>query len=412
MQKLGGAAILMQQNLNDVTYLYPNNPDFDVIKNSKPFEIFSDVALNFLDDLSKSLFANSAAQKLPDVISFAFWCRKANMQRLKESYSDGRIRVGRGIAFHITPSNVPINFAYSLVTGLVAGNINIVRVPSKDFEQTQLVCNEIAQLLCSNKYPQLAEKIVLMKYDRQSTATEYFSAICDVRIIWGGDASINQIRQCSIPPRSFDITFADRYSLCVINADEYINEKNPKNIANAFYNDTFLYDQNACSAPHLMIWLGSDENIRKSKDEFWQALHSLVQEKYNLQPVVAVDKLTAMYRQAIDYGEIKVTETIDNYILRIELASLQPNIEECKSYGGYFCEYTAQSLGEIAKIANRKYQTLAYYGIPREELVNFRLASNFIGIDRIVPIGQTAAFSLTWDGYNLPQVLSTICDIG
>ena len=51
-----------------------------------------------------------------------------------------------------------------------------------------------------------------------------------------GDVTIAQIRQNIIPPRSFDVTFADRYSLCAINADKYINEKSPERIARAFYN--------------------------------------------------------------------------------------------------------------------------------------------------------------------------------
>ena len=44
-------------------------------------------------------------------------------------------RVGRGIVFHITPSNVPLNFAYSWLSGILSGNLNIVRVASKKSEQ-------------------------------------------------------------------------------------------------------------------------------------------------------------------------------------------------------------------------------------------------------------------------------------
>jgi len=41
--------------------------------------------------------------------------------------------VGRGVAFHIVPSNVPVNYAYALFTGLLCSNANVVLVPSKDF---------------------------------------------------------------------------------------------------------------------------------------------------------------------------------------------------------------------------------------------------------------------------------------
>lgn len=411
MQRLGGAVILMQQNLNDVIFLHTKHSDFEQIVKIKPLDIFSEIVIDFLNQLSGKLLADYRARKFPDVVTFAFWCRKSNILNLKKMYHDNQVRTGRGIVFHITPSNIPVNFAYSLVAGMLAGNINIVRVPSKDFEQTQIICEQFIELFQHDKFADLAEKLVLLKYERDSIATEYLSSLCDVRIIWGGDQAISQIRNCSIPARSFDITFADRYSLCVINADFYINEKKPREIANLFYNDTFLFDQNACSAPHLIIWLGEDKNIENSKNAFWGNLHSLVKEKYNLEAIAVVDKLTAMYRQVIEYDHIKIINTEDNYFVRINLECLQPNIYEYKAYSGYFCEFSTQDLNDIANIITRKYQTLSYYGLTYEQLKDFKLKNRLLGIDRMVPIGQTTDFSLTWDGYDLINSLSCICDI-
>ena len=43
-----------------------------------------------------------------------------------------------------------------------------------------------------------------------------------------------------------------------------------------------------------------------------------------------------------------------------------------------------------------------------KELMEFVLRNRFQGLDRIVPIGETTAFSLTWDGYNLIEMFSRI----
>ena len=48
--------------------------------------------------------------------------------------------MGRGSVLHITPSNVPTNFAYSMVFGLLSGNNNIIRLPSKNFHQVKILC--------------------------------------------------------------------------------------------------------------------------------------------------------------------------------------------------------------------------------------------------------------------------------
>ncbi len=69
-----------------------------------------------------------------DVITLGFWLRRASLNELKEKYGfdDGDVHLGRGVVFHIAPSNIPVNFAYSLVSGLLMGNANVVRVPSKN----------------------------------------------------------------------------------------------------------------------------------------------------------------------------------------------------------------------------------------------------------------------------------------
>ena len=48
--------------------------------------------------------------------------------------------IGCGLALYISPSNVPMNFAYSLVFGLLSGNNNPIR-PSKKHIQTEPINN-------------------------------------------------------------------------------------------------------------------------------------------------------------------------------------------------------------------------------------------------------------------------------
>jgi hypothetical protein len=402
----------MQKNFNKVEFLFPKDFDIDTFSQNTTMEPFSEESVEFLNALSKELNKDSRIRDYPDVATFAFFCRKANIIQLKKKYSNENIlRLGRGLVFHIAPSNVPVNFAYSFLCGMLAGNLNIVRVPSKVFEQVGIIYSAIIRLSKEQKHKEISSKLALIRYDRQNSATALLSSICDVRIIWGGDTTIEQIRINQLPPRSFDVTFADRYSLCIINADNYINEEKPEKIALGFYNDTYLFDQNACTAPHLVIWLGSKENVEVSKKKFWDSLYTLVKSKYDVQPVIAVDKLTSFYNQSFHMSQVKKTVTPDNLIWRIELQDLAKNIDEYRCSSGYFSEYYADSLSEITKIIDRKYQTLSYYGISKEDLNKFILLEKPNGIDRIVPIGKTPNFSLTWDGFNLIDTLSRKIEI-
>ena len=58
------------------------------------------------------------------------------------------------------------------------------------------------------------------------------------------------------------------------------------------------------------------------------------------------------------------------------------------------------------EIITKKYQTLSYLGGNGQEIAEWVLQSGVKGIDRIVPMGNTADFTLTWDGYDLINTMS------
>ena len=61
----------------------------------------------------------------------------------------------------------------------------------------------------------------------------------------------------------------------------------------------------------------------------------------------------------------------DNLLWRVKLNSLENSIENHRCNSGYFTECHAGSLSELASIINPKYQTLAYHGIPKADLIDF-----------------------------------------
>jgi hypothetical protein len=397
---------LMSYNFTNIDYLVPAYPDLENTFSTKSFAPFCDEVLAFLQKLSTTLLKDSEAKIYPDVISFAFWCRTGSLRGMKENHRSQLLRLGRGIVFHIAPSNVPVNFAYSLVAGLLAGNANIVRVPSQDFAQVGIICSALRQLIDKKEFRLLRDHIVLVRYEKDDVITDFLSSHCDVRIIWGGDRTITDIRRSLLPARSFDITFADRYSLCVINADLYPGDGDLVQIAQGFYNDTYLFDQNACTAPHLVVWLGTSDNVGKAQALFWDNLHRVVVEKYELQPVSAVNKCADAYRFAASSGGCHIGKTEDNLIVRVQLDQLTQGLEDARSTCGYFYEYEAKAFNEIIPLINRKFQTLAYYGLEPAEMTGLIEENRPSGIDRIVPIGRTLDFSLVWDGYDLISTLS------
>ena len=136
----------------ELEYVLGSKETLEIMKKKAAFVPFHEKIIDFLDEMSKRLLKSSKAKQYQDVIAFAFWCRKASLIEMKKNIAwlpSAREKgvLGRGIVFHVAPSNVAMNFAYSFVAGLLAGNANIVRLPSKKFPQVDCFCNVLKEML-------------------------------------------------------------------------------------------------------------------------------------------------------------------------------------------------------------------------------------------------------------------------
>ena len=373
--------------------------DLEAMVNVAPLAPFDDNVLYFFNDLSQQL---TKMREFSDVATFGFWCRKAALLSEKSKYDDLQFRLGKGVVFHSTPSNVPVNFAFSFAVGLLAGNANIVRLPGKDFEQVTIIVNAVEELL-RYKYVSLRSYLSFVKYSPSKELHDKFSSICDVRVVWGGDSTIYEMRQSPLKPRATELTFADRYSIAVINADEYLKSENKQKITQDFYNDTYFSDQNACTAPCIIFWIGKKKEL--AKEVFWESVREMVKEKYKLAPVQAVGKLAAFYKTSANFS-VYLTDAKDSYITRVSTEEADAELMRYKYNSGFFFEHNIDELKDILPICGERLQTLTYYGLTKEELSSFVIQHRPKGIDRAVPMGRSMDFNLIWDGYDLIRKLS------
>ena len=393
---------LNSEVLNRVTYLTGSADiaeKLPLVRAKVPFE---DSIIDFLNDVSKELMSDKNAKAFSDVITFGFWIRKGSVLKLKERFgNDNAVHLGKGVAFHVAPSNVPVNFAYSLVTGLLTGNANVVRVPSKDFPQVGIICQALNKVL--NNHEAMREYVLCVRYERDKDINDLFSSIADVRIVWGGDQTIAELRKSPLPPRSSEIAFADRYSLAVIDSDAYLAMKNKSQVAEDFYNDTFFSDQNACTSPRLIVWTGNC--ITEAKKIFWEEEHTLVEKKYTFQAIQGVNKLTKSYLIAVAEPGVKIKEHEDNLIIRVSIPEITDYLMNFRDNSGYFYEYDCENIMDLVPLCNdKRCQTIGYIG--DNQVLMPLINSGIKGIDRIVPVGKTMDFDLIWDGYNLPSLMT------
>lgn len=370
---------------------------------SAPLPPYSEEALAFCAELSKTLLRSPLSRTYPDISALAFWCRRANLLRLQENCPEAAQRLGRGLCFHVTPGNIPINFAFSYLFGLLAGCSNIVRLPSKRFPQTSVVCDAIAETL--TRHPEIQSRTAFIRYPADDETTAYFCKQADARLIWGGDTTVASVRNQPSSPRCVDVCFADRYSIALLNGEAILktNDEEIARLADDFYNDTYLMDQNACSSPQIMFW---QQDSAEARERFWNAVYAAAERKYQLQAAVGVDKYTHMFEDILDQRPIQNITKQSNLLYRVELSGLSGELTELRGKGGYFYEYRLETLEELVPHITEKYQTITYFGMDPENLRRFVVGNRLRGVDRIVPIGKAMDIGIVWDGFDLARVLS------
>lgn len=373
----------------------------------KALPVYDDLVLAFLNDLSKELRNDPEARRYPDIMTFAFWCRKANLVRLKEQYTDTIGRIGKGIVFHIAPSNVPVNFAFSLAFGLLAGNGNVVRVSEKQFEQVSIICRNLNKFLQKGEYKVLQKQNQVVSYPHDSKWNDQYSEICDMRVIWGGDRTIQELRKSPLKCRATEITFADRYAFAVFDEDKIreLEEKELKTLVEQFYNDTYLMDQNACSSPHLIFWK-HENGGGEGRERFWQALGSLAKQKYDLPEKKVMDKYTMLCEMAALHPDWKLRQQEDNALYVVSVEDISENLEDIRGRFGLFYETEWTGWQEVSGALSDKTQTCVTYGVDRQALLQEIIWSGRQGIDRIVPVGKAMDIGVYWDGYDIIGTLS------
>ncbi|MGG7446451.1 acyl-CoA reductase [Kosakonia oryzendophytica] len=398
----------MQQSFNDLTFILGDEAQLRAMPERATYPAFAPEILALLHTFSRLTLQDAEAKAWPDVVSLGFWCREASLAQMQAAYGDLPNRYGRGVVFHIAPGNVAANFAYSLLTGLLTGNANIVRLPGRDHPQVAIIVRLLAAALM--QHPALAPYICLLRYERQQSINDALSALCDTRIIWGGDETIAQIRRSPLKPRAREIAFADRYSIAAIDADRYLAHADKEKLARAFFNDTLLNDQNACSSPSLVVWLGKE--TQAARELFWQHFHAFAARFYHLEPVAAVNKLTRLCLLGATWPGVKKVSADDNLLVRIELPEVNSAVMELRGNCGFFLEYVAESLDEIVPVCGERCQTLATFGIENATVTAWLATRRPQGIDRVVPFGRTLDFTLQWDGYDLVAMLTRTVAIG
>jgi hypothetical protein len=372
-----------------------------------------DRVIEFLVRFARSLLAPATARRYPELASLGFFLRRGEIRSALDTLATPptALRFPRGLVFHIPPANVDTIFVYSWALSALAGNHNVVRISPRSAGAAEAVLDALNAAL-ADAHPAVAQTQRMITYDRDDAVTAALSAACDLRVIWGGDRAVTEVRRHPLAPHARDLTFPDRASFAVISvAGWQANSPEQRRAAVAgFYNDSYWFDQAACASPRTLFWAGEPTAASQAREEFRTLLAELIAEKeYLVEPAMAVQKRVATYGVAAS-GQASEIRFDGNALATLELVGPADLPREWLG-AGTFPMVTLAGLADLVPLVTRKDQTLSCFGFGAEELRTFAVTLGGRGIDRIVPFGSALAFAAIWDGHHLLSEFSRLTTI-
>lgn len=377
----------------------------DVV-HSPTLQPFESVVFEFLAALSHRLMSDPKAKTFSELVALGFWLRRSNLNNITNNYqskfnheAEFSLTKPLGTLVHFCPANVDTMFVYSWICSLLVGNNNIVRVSGRTNPLQQTLMILLAQLFQIPEYRGIAQRNLIVTWPHEDQLTARVCSLVDGRVIWGGDETVNKIRSFPCQPRARDITFADRFSVCLVNTEQ-LEAKSVQQLAELLWRDSKVYQQAACSSPRVIIWCGGEHPWQ------FQVVETLKQLAENEpdSPARAMNHLVTS--QLVRGAE---SDNIENRGQRVTFQKINTLSSQYLAWHPadyYWYELQVKSLTQAIRGLPPLCQTLSYFGFELAQLQSELRRFSGKGIDRVVPVGQALNFCEIWDGYHLLSQLS------
>ncbi|CAA6605829.1 conserved hypothetical protein [Rhodospirillaceae bacterium LM-1] len=367
---------------------------------------FSKPAIAACVALSHTLFSMPDVKARPDLVALAYWLRQAAIETMEQSFHaelPAKCKVvPRGVILHFPPTNVDTVLAYTWALTVLSGNRAAIRVSDRLGETGRQLVIQMLNVLAKSE-ESIARSTLFLHWDHDDRLTAAVSALADVRVVWGGDASVSKLRAVPATPRCRDVLFPDRRSMAALSLKAYLSldSAGRDQLADAFFVDSLTFDQMACSSPRLLAWIG-DSNVESTEDDFLaRVAAAATRRRYDVPLGQQLAKQTLAAGALMD-GLATQWKHVAPSVLALDWVDVAVEPADWVG-GGLFLQVRLDCLAELASACGSRVQTLAVHGFTASEIEELIIAAGERSPDRIVPFGKALAFDRIWDGLNLLQ---------
>ncbi|MFE1771558.1 acyl-CoA reductase [Streptomyces sp. NPDC059008] len=156
-----------------------------------------------------------------------------------------------GLVAHIAPGNAATVAPLSVVEGLLAGNVNVLKTSSGDPLFAQYVLAELAAL---DPTGAIGERVIVLRFP--SSRQEWLRMMCapaDAVAVWGGEAAVAGVA-AHVPPGCRLVEWGHRISFAYLARAAWHDDQ----ALAALAADVCAHEQQACSSPQV-VYLDTDD---------------------------------------------------------------------------------------------------------------------------------------------------------
>lgn len=375
-----------------------------------------DAIIKVLDVLGKNVLKNPKINALPGVSYISLWLRRENLDRIcKVNYSNKRYLDGfyknetnvlmmaqpRGIVCHWIAANMPTLGFFSIVQAILSKNGSMVKMPKEYIPLVLSILRELSAISVDYEGITYSGKTVLAAIavvtfeGRSSKVSEKFSLAADCRIIFGGSEAVRVIPRLPCRDHCETIVFGPKYSFAVFDR-EYIESDGFKKSLDLFVRDVAVFNQMACSSPHMLFLEKSryscETVVLWLRDAFERLPAALRNQQ--ISTGLSANIINARARYLLSDGKNCVAPRDLGWTLLInhDVGLEEPIQGKCifiKEIG---------TVDEVIPLVNHKIQAVSIGILDPIKRDAFARQVTIRGADRIVVPGTMHDFILPWDG--------------
>lgn len=163
----------------------------------------------------------------------------------------------RGLVCHWLAGNVQVLGMFVLIQSILAKNVNLIRVSSRDDGAFQNLLRAFAgeEFTTPGGYhisgDDLLKCVAVVSFDHSDkNAGTKMSLMADVRIAWGGAEAVTTVAGFPSKYDCVDIIMGPKLSFSVVSWEELSDERKAKKLARKIAVDASVFDQTGCASAH------------------------------------------------------------------------------------------------------------------------------------------------------------------